>query len=136
MSTCHYKPTHTKSKISINTLSAKLNPLSLQKEVNAAVDQLKSMIEWWHDQEKEPINGDWDEDWCGCRYLLIMRDGSFRTAIGSIDEAMSGDMMSWLDYFDGKDIGETVDQSQIKMWLRLADNDRYDVEFDGKQIGG
>ena len=45
-------------------------------------------------------------------------------------------MMSWLDYFDGKDIGDSVDQSQIKMWLRLADNDRYDVEFDGKQIGG
>jgi hypothetical protein len=65
-----------------------------------------------------------------------MRDGSFRTAIGSVDEAMSGDMMSWLDYFDGKDIGDSVDQSQIKMWLRLADNDRYDVEFDGKQIGG
>lgn len=133
MSTCHYKPTHTKTKISINTLSAKLDPLSTQKEVRAAVDQLKSMIEWWHDQEEEPINGDWDEDWCGCRYLLRLEDGTYRRAAGTVCATLSGEESS-LDFMDGK--LERVDQSQIKAWLRLPDNDRFDVEFDGKLIGG
>lgn len=134
MSTCHYKPTHTKTKISINTLSAKLDPLSTQKEVKAAVDQLKSMIEWWHDQEKEPIYGDWGKDWCGCRYLLRLADGSYRRAAGTVDESMSGEVSLSLDYMDGDE--ETVDQSQITAWLRLPDNDRYDVELDGQLIGG
>ena len=135
MSTCH-KPKPHKTKIQMHTKAAKLTAKSSFAEVQEAIADVKEHIEWWHNQDTDPIEGDWTKDWCGCRYLLIMRDGSFRTAIGSIDEAMSGDMMSWLDYFDGKDIGDSVDQSQIKMWLRLADNDRYDVEFDGKQIGG
>lgn len=134
MSTCHYKPNKHRTKISIHTLASKLTALSTVDEVKAAVADLVSRIEWWHDQSADPIYGDWGKDWCGCRYLLRMVDGSYRRASGTLDEAMSGEVSMSLDFLDGD--CEMVDESQIKAWLRLPDNDRFDVEFDGKMIGG
>ena len=132
MSTCH-KPKPHKTKIKMHTKAAKLTDKSSFAEVQEAIADVKEHIEWWHNQDTDPIEGDWDEDWCGCRYLLRLEDGTYRRAAGTVCATLSGEEYS-LDFMDGK--LERVDQSQIKAWLRLPDNDRFDVEFDGKLIGG
>ena len=135
MSTCK-KPEPHKTRIEMHTKAEKLTEKSSFSEVLAAVEDVKSRIEWWHTQETDPIYNDAGTDWCGCRYLLLMLDGTYRTARSTVDESMDGWVHTYLEFFDGKETGEEVDETQIKMWLRVAENDRFDVTLDGTKIGG
>jgi len=103
-------------------LADSLTEKSAFADVQKAVEQLKSCIQGWHEQDKESITQDeWVvKDWNFVHYVLIMEDGSWRIANAFLDD----DPEQGRDYYlRFQDTNEYVDTNQINMWCRLPSDD-------------